>query len=538
MADKQIPAVSNTGDTIEPAKENTASIPATGERGEKAAQFLAQHGQVTFDYEEEKHVLQRIDRRILPLILGAYFFQQLDKSTLSYTSIFGLIEDANLKGTEYSWLGSILYLAQLVMQPLAAFILVKLPYGKVTGIAIIGWGSCAAIMASCTNFKSLAALRFLLGTFESMIAPSCVAVTQMWWRRSEQTLRNSYWNAMNGVTFIVGSLITYGLGHIKSSKIYTYQVIFVFCGCLTVLFGLTFILLMPDSPMEAKYLNEREKIIAIERLRANQMGVASRKWRWDHVLETFMDIKTWLWFILTIAISGGISSFGNLIIKSFGFSSFTAILFSLPTGCVQIVSIIGSAYLSTRFARKGLIITCLSCLPATGAIIMLTVPRENKGVLLFGYYLVQCLGAITPMIFTWSAQNTGGDTKKKTSSGMVFVGMCTGNVIGPLLYSTEQAPTYRPGLIANLIMFVLVGAMGLLIPLYLMLLNRRHAQMREQLGKSAVIIDESMLRKKNMGSSKQAELEQNEHAETHKLEDDNGLQDVSDLKNEDFIYVY
>lgn len=52
--------------------------------GEKAAQFLASHGgeQISFTYEEEKQVLKRIDRRVLVLLLGAYFFQQLDKSSL------------------------------------------------------------------------------------------------------------------------------------------------------------------------------------------------------------------------------------------------------------------------------------------------------------------------------------------------------------------------------------------------------------------------------------------------------------------------
>lgn len=51
---------------------------------EKAAEFLASHGSagVTFTYEEEKAVLKRIDRRVLVLLLGAYFFQQLDKSSL------------------------------------------------------------------------------------------------------------------------------------------------------------------------------------------------------------------------------------------------------------------------------------------------------------------------------------------------------------------------------------------------------------------------------------------------------------------------
>lgn len=38
-------------------------------------------------------------------------------------------------------------------------------------------------------------------------------------------MRTSFWNAMNGVTAIVGSLFTYGLGSINTDKVYKYQVI-------------------------------------------------------------------------------------------------------------------------------------------------------------------------------------------------------------------------------------------------------------------------------------------------------------------------
>lgn len=189
------------------------------------------------------------------------------------------------------------------MQPAAAFVLVKLPNGKVIAAAILLWGSSLAIMSACTGFASLLGMRLVLGCFEAAIAPSCVAVTQMWWRRGEQTLRTSYWNAMNGVTSIAGSLLTYGLGHIRGGRVYRYQIIFVFCGLLTVVYSVLVGLLMPDSPMEARYLSERERVIATERLRANQMGVASRTWRWDHVWETMWDLKTWCWFVAIIAIS-------------------------------------------------------------------------------------------------------------------------------------------------------------------------------------------------------------------------------------------
>lgn len=92
--------------------------------------------------------------------------------------------------------------------------------------------------------------------------------------------------------------------------------------------------------------------------------------------------------------SGGIGTFGNLIVKSFGYSSFETILFNIPFGVIQIVIILGTGWLATRFQRKGLVIAGVSVLPTVGTIIMLTVPREHKGVLLFGYYLVICAGQL------------------------------------------------------------------------------------------------------------------------------------------------
>lgn len=126
-------------DTILPASRIIPTAPPEKILEDKAAKFIAEHGEIDFDYEDERAVLKRVDMRILPLLLGAYFFQQLDKSSLSYVSIFGIIEDANLTSQQYSWLSSILYFGQLAFQPLAAFLLVRLPTGKVIGTAITLW---------------------------------------------------------------------------------------------------------------------------------------------------------------------------------------------------------------------------------------------------------------------------------------------------------------------------------------------------------------------------------------------------------------
>ena len=57
-----------------------------------------------------------------------------------------------------------------------------------------------------------------------------------------------------------------------------------------------------------------------------------------------------------------------------------------------------------------------------------------------------------------------------------------------------------------------------------MLLNKKHAALREQLGKSAVVVDRSMM-----------------NVEGEELSDGTGeraFDDETDLKNEDFIFIY
>ncbi|THC98338.1 hypothetical protein EYZ11_002199 [Aspergillus tanneri] len=60
---------------------------------------------------------------------------------------------------------------------------------------------------------------------------------------------------------------------------------------------------MLDSPVISKFLNEEDKLVAIERLRMNQQGIETHEWRWDHVKEACLDVKSFFWFALMFSIS-------------------------------------------------------------------------------------------------------------------------------------------------------------------------------------------------------------------------------------------
>lgn len=72
-----------------------------------------------------------------------------------------------------------------------------------------------------------------------------------------------------------------------------------------------------------------------------------------------------------------------------------------------------------------------------------------------------------------------------------------------------------------------------------MFLNRQHAKRREERGKHTQIVDESMMKKDQIANSKVVGIEGDDaHHHQRSLEEDNAMHDMSDLQNEDFIYVY
>lgn len=123
------------------------------ESKDKANALLSQTGSsIVLTPENNARVLRKIDLLILPVVLGTYFLQALDKATLAYASVFGLVEDTGLVGHQYSWLGAVVYLAQLVSQPLIAYLLVKMPLGKFLAVIVLLWGIVLSVMPAAHNF--------------------------------------------------------------------------------------------------------------------------------------------------------------------------------------------------------------------------------------------------------------------------------------------------------------------------------------------------------------------------------------------------
>jgi MFS transporter, ACS family, allantoate permease len=104
----------------------------------------------------------------------------------------GLRKDLSLTGNDYQWLASIFYfgsstvLCLVLTDDLSGYLvweypsnrlMQRLPLAKYSAFCIIACGAVQCCFAAMNNFRSAAALRFLLGVFESAVAPGFALIT-------------------------------------------------------------------------------------------------------------------------------------------------------------------------------------------------------------------------------------------------------------------------------------------------------------------------------------------------------------------------
>lgn len=132
-----------------------------------------------------------------------------------------------MTGDDYSWVASALSFGWLCGAYPSNLALQKFPLSLMMGFICCVWGLVCMLQATVTNFSGFFAVRFFLGFIESCISPAWMILTSMMWTREEQSFRTSCWIGTNGISSILGSLISWGLGHTSGTKVPSWKLIYL-----------------------------------------------------------------------------------------------------------------------------------------------------------------------------------------------------------------------------------------------------------------------------------------------------------------------
>ncbi len=452
------------------------------DEGAEGVDFLKESTELTQEEIDEldARVRWKCDLNLMPLICITYTLQFLDKLSLNYAAAYTLIEDLDLKGQRYSWVAAIFNFGYLAGAIPANYLIQRYPIGKFTGFMIFIWAILLIAHVGCKNYGGMLVIRFLLGVLEACISPSCMALNTMFYKKSEQPLRMCCFLSFNGIATMIGALLSWGLGHATESKLKVWQLIFLVIGLINLVWSVIFFYLCPDNPMNARFLNKKERLVAVERVANNLMGIKNIKYKKDHIVEAITDYKTGFYVLIALAcgvINGGCANFLSALIKGFGFSSVQATILQMPTGAIEFVVIFSAGIVAVLVKNTRCIIFCLLCIPSLAGLIgIATISLDHKWALVGCAWLQYLIGG--PVILCWIflTANVAGSTKKTITNGFWFMFYAAGNIIGSNIFYAREKPRYMSGITGLVVSYAGMLAIGIAYRLCLMYENKRRDQ--------------------------------------------------------------
>nr|XP_031859423.1 uncharacterized protein CI109_005067 [Kwoniella shandongensis]KAA5526495.1 hypothetical protein CI109_005067 [Kwoniella shandongensis] len=395
--------------------------------------------------EEEKAVVRKLDRIVLPLVTLSLFLGGTDKVILGTSATFGLKDDLHLVGQQYSWASSIIFFGSMLTVFPQSWLCQKYPTGKIFSINVFCFGVMTFATMGATNAGSLQAIRFILGMFEGLNTAGAGLVISMWWKKSEHGWRTVL--VFNTFSSVANGLLSYAVQFYTPTKLLSrWQLLYLMTACVSVTVGIIDWICLPANPTKAWWLTDRQKFIATQRLAGNQTGMVNHSTKWNQVVEALLDIRTWLYFLISITLNipnGGLGGFYSIVVSSLHFTTKQTTLLNIPTGVIGWVAAMIWVTIA-KYTRKpllcamGSVLVCLA-----GTIVLKAVPKTNIGGSMAGLYIVYMYWA-PYMVFGQLIMyaNVGGTTKKVAVFGISYLGYCVGNLVGPQSFRASEAPNY------------------------------------------------------------------------------------------------
>jgi len=465
-----------------------------------------------------------------------YTLQSYDKGIMSAATQFGFNTDLGLttvighekNGTaitnnkKYSNASMIFYIGYLCGTYPMMYLSQRYSTSRVLSLATFLWGAVVLSTAGCYNYAGIMVNRFFLGFLESAVAPAFTVLVTFWWTREEQALRTGLWYSCVGVATTISPLINYGLGQIHGS-VASWKPLFLILGAVTVVWSIVLFFALPDSPLTTKRLNNKERALAIRRLQRNNAGTISHTFNKAQFFEAFRDYKLYsctLLILLTGVPSGAIGTFGTIVINGFGFNHFDSLALTCPIGAITALAILICGYATRKLKNvRYFAIIIAALISIAGTIICWVGPRNDRGLLFAGIFLMAVQVAAGGLAVSLAASNVAGHTskyfakpaderitnpgiEKATISATTFVGYCVGNVIGPEIFGISPGPEYHAGFVGSCVCLCCVVVIAAVT--YFML-RRENAKRDRQTGGRIGL---------------------------HTIDED-----LSDMQNEDFRYV-
>lgn len=90
------------------------------------------------------------------------------------------------------------------------------------------------------------------------------------------------------------------------------QIVFLVFRGITVAWGICLFFLLPDTPSNAWFLSETDRVGAVNRVKEDVTGVKHTKWKKEQMFEALTDPKVWLAVLIMLCVNIPNGGIGNV----------------------------------------------------------------------------------------------------------------------------------------------------------------------------------------------------------------------------------
>ncbi|KIW18025.1 hypothetical protein PV08_02312 [Exophiala spinifera] len=424
----------------------------------------------TWDAQEEKKLVKRIDWLIALPACIMFFALQLDRGNIVQANSDNMLKDLGLNTNDYNNGMTIFYCSFLFAELPSQVIGKKLGPDVWIPIQMVLWSAVAMSQAAMHGRTSFFICRWLLGMLEGGFIPDTILYLSYFYKNSELPRRLSwFWTSYQG-TQIVGAFLAYGILHLRghSGLHEGWRYLFLIEGSFTALIGILTFLYLPPSPTQtarkgwkgllrpkAGWFSEREETIMVTRVLRDDPGKATMHNRQgltgSLMWEALTDYD--MWPIYLIGMSWGIpngppQAYITLTCKALGFTTFQTNLLTIPAYTLFILQLLFWTWVSEKINQRVLlgVIAQLWCLPLLVALV--TLPPVFAGWKWSKWALSTLLvGApyIHAILVALTSRNAGSVRTRTVGSSIYNMCVQLASILSSQIYRKNDAPYYYTG---------------------------------------------------------------------------------------------
>lgn len=190
-------------------------------------------------------------------------------TSIGNAKIAGMADDLKLTSNEYSIALVVFFVTYVVFEPPSNMLLVRFKPSIYLPFLMVCWGALTCVMAAIQDFKHLVALRILVGIFEAGFAPGVLLIISSWYKRDEQSKRFGIYMSAAILSGAFGGLLAGAItgGMEGAGGLRGWRYLFLIEGLATIVWAIISYFILFDFPANTARLTERERSIAIARLR-------------------------------------------------------------------------------------------------------------------------------------------------------------------------------------------------------------------------------------------------------------------------------